>query len=340
MLLQPSNILKGFTAALLEKDFLCETINTAYLTTELRDCLEKVHPKVASLFSVVARKPSTCSCQSTPGTLTPMSGASYSGNKKPCEIHPQMNNDPQSLNVGMNSQDYELLREFFDDEELKLLDLSRLGALEAKDLSHVCIVYAGRWPWSAVLPADIVQHYNSVLHFCFRLQQPLHVLHALNFKDMRTYEVVASAPADTSPDDGPLRSRLLRLQLLRHWLLHFCRALHDHFTTVVILPFKHALHQLLSSRPPLQHFLTEHARLVTELRQRCLLSGGDSESPAQLALKQVVWVVQEVGGAWRRGGCGQAELCRLEASYAACHRFLLRLITALAKTADQYQHRE
>lgn len=104
------------------QNFSEEKLNTSYLTMELRECLEKIHPKVAPLFSVVVRK-------------KPFQDSSQNVSK---EGSCKNLKDSSAL---CSSSDHRHLRELFSDEELACLNLSSVELMETKDLSDISVQY-------------------------------------------------------------------------------------------------------------------------------------------------------------------------------------------------------
>ena len=65
--------------------------------------------------------------------------------------------------------------------------------------------------------------------------------------DVTSIFITSELMEEQAEETYSLEQRIHRLRLLRYWILHFVRLIHDHFCSVVFLPFSRDFESLCNS---------------------------------------------------------------------------------------------
>ncbi|XP_027211363.2 gamma-tubulin complex component 5 [Penaeus vannamei] len=311
LLMEAGDVMHEFYSHLFSKIDIGESIDGISLTLHLQDCVTRLVPDLAPLFSV--------SVSSASGFLN-----SAEENKT----------DNQSVPAdSMLGKDSNQTKEEEQDKN-KLGSDSTTMPLSKAGLPDISINYQVPYPVNLLLSEKVLSQYNILFRFCLSIKRATNGLERLKFKDLASWNAVIGSGSNTEDAAGPLLSRLHRLQLLRLWLLCFTRELHDHFANTVFLPFHQTVEKLFLSRPSLNVIITEHEKLLNRLITNCLMGSGKTSSPLQIVLNKVFWLSQRLGQLWRRdiGRVTCNELSAIETQYAQVHRYLVNFLTRLTTT--------
>ncbi|XP_063606655.1 gamma-tubulin complex component 5-like [Penaeus indicus] len=310
LLMEAGDVMHEFYSQLFSKIDIGESIDGISLTLHLQDCVTRLVPDLAQLFSVSVSSASVLN--------------SAEENKT----------DNQSVPAdSILSKDSNQVKEEEQDKN-KLASDSTTMPLSKAGLPDISINYQVPYPVNLLLSEKILSQYNILFRFCLSIKRATNGLERLKFKDLASWNAVIGSGSNTEDAAGPLRSRLHRLQLLRLWLLCFTRELHDHFANTVFLPFHQTVEKLFLSRPSLNVIITEHEKLLNRLITNCLMGSGKTSSPLQIVLNKVFWLSQRLGQLWMKdiGRVTCNELSAIETQYAQVHRYLVNFLTRLTTT--------
>ncbi|XP_043228462.1 gamma-tubulin complex component 5-like [Amphibalanus amphitrite] len=204
-------------------------------------------------------------------------------------------------------------------------------------LATVTLGYSVPWPCTIVITDSCLERYNAMFRFILQLKFTLRALHTLKFEDLDrcagTADSSTQSPLDLDRSEPvPRASRVLRLQLLRAWLLHFVGSIHSYIMMRVLHSTWLELEEQLEKAADVDAMAQMHQLYLGVLLRRCLLSGS-AERTLHAAVQSALHLSGRLQLLWTAAGqLPEAELLKLEADYVRCHHFTAGLLRQYRQT--------